>query len=616
MQAFARAVALASSCCVLAVSGTGIANAAWAPVGSNSVSQGDVVSGHPSLAAIGGVPYVAWYAPGDGGNSDIFVSRLDAAGDWNRVGAASRIEESPDGYAFQPNLVNIGDVPYVAFVEWDGTNDELRVSRLDGDEWEQPVGGASPINDATDRDSFTPSLASIGGVPYVAWSETNSDFSGQNLWVSRLNPEGTAWERVGGDSPINSPGFEVNGLTLAVIDGVPWVAWAEQRGLESEIRVARLKADGSGWEEVAGGPQPIKHGAAAITSHPSLVPISGVPYVAWSESTGLDGHDVRVSRLNAAGTAWKEVGGALDHTAGDDSFQPRMTSIDGVPYVAWTETDSPPSGEARISRLNAAGTAWKEVVGGPSPIPHAPDARMTSPSPTVIGGVPYVASLEEAPHSGGLRVSRLEPEFLDQAALATDGEALVLSKVRTYGAAYPIAFQYGPAPALGEQTGTSRTAYDSDVDIVFRVLPRLTPDTDYLWRPIGFDGIRATGLGPLDAFTTRRAFTPRRTRLLIALLRSRLEVLSGRSLTVRYLVTRRARVTLSVLRGGKLAATARGRAHAGRNRITWDGRIDGRRPRPGRYTLVIEARRADGQTARDRARLRISRRSVGSRQQR
>ena len=38
-----------------------------------------------------------------------------------------------------------------------------------------------------------------------------------------------------------------------------------------------------------------------------------------------------------------------------------------MPYVAWSEYDGT-NYEMRVSRLNAAGTAWEQVVGGAGPI--------------------------------------------------------------------------------------------------------------------------------------------------------------------------------------------------------------------------------------------------------
>src|SRR5438093_5911615 len=114
---------------------------------------------------------------------------------WHQpVGGASPINQANDQNAFEPSLTAIG-VPYVAWSEFDGTNDELRVARLNGagTAWAQPVGGASPINQANNRDALEPSLTSIGGVPYVAWNESDSRRAARR--VARLNGAGTAWEQ-------------------------------------------------------------------------------------------------------------------------------------------------------------------------------------------------------------------------------------------------------------------------------------------------------------------------------------------------------------------------------------------------------------------------------------
>jgi hypothetical protein len=112
--------------------------------------------------------------------------------------------------------------------------------------WHQPVGGASPINHASNQDAIVPSVAAIGGAPYVAWSEYD--------------------------------------------------------GANREMRVSRLNAPGTAWEEVVGGASPINHASDRSATEPSLAAIGGVPYVAWQESDGTN-TEVRVSRLNAAGTA-------------------------------------------------------------------------------------------------------------------------------------------------------------------------------------------------------------------------------------------------------------------------------------------------------------------------
>ena len=60
--------------------------------------------------------------------------------------------------------------------------------------WNQPVGGPNPINQATNTDAVGTSLAAIGGVPYVAWSEYDLIEGNTEIRVARLNAAGTDWE--------------------------------------------------------------------------------------------------------------------------------------------------------------------------------------------------------------------------------------------------------------------------------------------------------------------------------------------------------------------------------------------------------------------------------------
>ena len=87
-----------------------------------------------------------------------------------------------------------------------------------------------------------------------------------------------------------------------------------------------------------------------------------MPYVAWHESAAEGNHKVRVSRLNAAGTAWQQIGtgcpGAgctspINHAANRSAFNPSLMAIGGVPYVAWYENELDDM-DIRVSRLNAA----------------------------------------------------------------------------------------------------------------------------------------------------------------------------------------------------------------------------------------------------------------------
>src|SRR5205814_2014092 len=123
------------------------------------------------------------------------VAASSAGAAWHQpVGGASPINNSPSLHATDPRLTSIDGVPYVAWAEHDGTNAELRVSKLNGagTAWTQVVGGASPINQDPNRAAFEPSLTSIGGVPYVAWEE--NDGTNDEIRVSKLT--GGVWTQV------------------------------------------------------------------------------------------------------------------------------------------------------------------------------------------------------------------------------------------------------------------------------------------------------------------------------------------------------------------------------------------------------------------------------------
>jgi hypothetical protein len=602
----------ALSLCVVAMSAAS-ASAAWtqpvpAPLNGGQAAVEQQRYEDQSLAMVVGVPYVAWTERvSQGGFGHLHVSRLNAAGTaWEPVGEPFEFGTE------QPSLASIGGIPYVAF----SNGGVVKVRRLSaaGTEWED-VG--NPISSVGFPSSL--SLASIGGVPYLAWGDTG-------IHVSRLNDAGTAWEPVGPATP-PSAGSGVD-PSLAEIGGFPHVAYTDTSGPNTEIRVSRLNDAGTGWQAVAGGPSPINHAPDRDAQEPSLASVDGVPYVAWTEWDG-DNMQLRVSRRNTEGTAWEEVVGGespLNHRP--DAFalpswinphytilSPRLTAIGGMPYVAWAEYDGL-NHEVRVSRLDGAGESWEEVVGGDSPINQQPNGDAWGLDLASAGGVPYVAWTEDLSGadqqfgSQQVRVTRLEPDFLAQAAFATDTRALLLSKVRTYGVAYPIAFQYGLGGNLDNSTDIVRTAFGNREDTAITTVGGLSPGGTYSWRPIGFDERRTTGEGPVQTFTTTR---PDEEQLLLAVLAPRMHSVAGRRVTVRYFATAPANVRLRVRRHGKAVATVHAQARPGANRISWNGRIGGRRPQPGNYRLVLRATGADGQTASDLVDLRITRRRASTR---
>ncbi|HYH58448.1 MAG TPA: hypothetical protein VD790_04430 [Thermoleophilaceae bacterium] len=606
------------------------AEAAWKqPVGGASpINQSSTQSASaPSLAEFGGVPYVAW-TEFDGVNEEVRVSRLNAAGNgWQQpVGGASPINQSSTGNANATSLAVVAGALYVAWLEDDGVNYELRVSRLNeaGNDWQQPVGGASPINQSPSMTANSPRLAEVGGVLYVAWYE--SDGTNDEMRVSRLNQAGTDWVQVvGGASPINNSASMAppNVLTpsLADVGGVPHVAWIESDGANQEVRVSRLNAAGNDWVQVVGGASPINNSATADAVQTSLVGIGGIPYVAWAEFDAPAGNpEARVSRLNSAGTAWEEVVGGpspINVLPTMGASQPRLAAIGGVPYISWTEFGAT-NREVRVSRLNSAGTAWEQVIGGPSPINHAPTQSAEQARLAVIGGVPHVAWVESDATNDEVRVSRLEPDFSSSQALPTDTGATLLTRVATYGLAWPVGFEHGAG--FASSTATTKTAGDSAT--VVHLLSGLTPATAYSARPFATAGsVQPRVRGPAFSFTTRPANGPGPTgprgpagepaiKLLLGLAADRLKTRAGRRVKAKYVITAAAALTLEIYtRTGKtplvrVGGTAR---KLGRGQIAWNGKIARKRAPAGRYRLLLRATAADRQTTTDQIPLRITR---------
>lgn len=597
----------------------------------------------PSIVVYQGTPHVAWQEF-DGANSEIRVARLDhGSGTWEEIpDVLNPINRNPNRNASDASLAVVGDALHVAWSEHDGLNWEVRVARLHEPamRWEEVAGGESPINHSPLHDGLAPRLADVEGVPYVAWAE----WDGVNNEVRVASLGGAGWEEVvGGDSPINhSDSHDASHVSLAADGDEPYVAWQEWDGTNYEVRVAEWEPGHTEWEHVVDGPSPVNRSSTRSAIRPSLVAIEGIWYVAWSETDGRN-FELRVARLNPSGTAWDElVGGEspINHSPTQDAFRPNLTAIGGTPYVAWTEatgsyytdyhSDEPTPYEIHVARLNAPATAWEHIIRADSPINDAAGSIGSEPSLAGVGGVPYVAWREFDGQNSELRIARLEPEFLDGSELAGERDVLVLQRVRTYGVSYPVVISL----ASGQQVAM-RTAADASEDVLSTRIDGLQPGGTYTWSAFGWDGVAKTGASTLRTFTTRATgdapppptaeppgapaseapsdtpaavAAPRRaSRLVLVPMRRKFLGRAGRSVTMRYLLDRRAKVAISVVRrqGRKRRRVARfsDAGRRGRNRAVWRGR----RVRPGRYTVRFSARVPEGGVARATALLVVRR---------
>ena len=143
---------------------------------------------HIALALDPAADLFAAWVEGDGGapaTSDIYVKRHDAsAGTWSLVGGG---EINGAGSATLPSITIIGTTPWVAYVETANTGvDHVVVRRFDhvASAWEV-IG--SPLNEDPTENAVAPVIASIGGVPYVAFrEETAGPGSAWQVYVKRF----------------------------------------------------------------------------------------------------------------------------------------------------------------------------------------------------------------------------------------------------------------------------------------------------------------------------------------------------------------------------------------------------------------------------------------------
>ena len=308
-----------------------------------------------NIATIGGQAYVAWAeAAGPGNPYKIRVKRFVAGPDeassaWQEVGTAGSINISSTQDATNPDIADVGGVPYVAWTENDGTNDEIRVKRFDGTSWVEVGSGASPINRSPTENGDSPSLASVGGVPYVAWKERNELVGLTRIYSRRIS--GISWGDLEQVNP--SEGRNADSPSLASIGGVAYVAWIENNGTNRVVGVSRRAGDFQ-WQQV-GGASPLNRQAGEDAYDPEMASIGGAPVVAWAEDTGAGGRQIQVSaygdpstnvdrpRIAGIPKTGEELTCAAGSWTGTPTFTylwdraPRTTTADDDP--AWTPID-------------------------------------------------------------------------------------------------------------------------------------------------------------------------------------------------------------------------------------------------------------------------------------
>jgi hypothetical protein len=436
------------------------------------------------------VPYVAW-TEGDERVSQIRVGRLSADGSWTVVGGP--LNRAAGSLAIEPAIAAVGDTVYVTWAEraTESSQFQVYVSRLAGAGFE-PVGGS--LNRSASVGARDPSIVDLAGTPHVAWAEPDA----QNFEVVVARLDGAGWSTVGGLVNHSSRAAAAAGLLamfttqysaeepdLAVVGGVLHVAWSEQSADGKELRVARL-TDGV-WREYGTEEPAVRSGGSP--SQAELAAVGDVPFVAWREATGR--FEVHAARLGDEG-AWTGVGGGAVNPTGS-AGEPTLLAVGWQLWMALSQ-----SGDVRVTRLDAAGTAWTEPVA--APLDRTPTNGVGAPSLFAGDGVPWVAWSEGVMSTRhDVRASRLVPDFLSTEVVASATSATFVSRLRTYGVTYLAGFAWGRAGA-GLPGRTALASAGGEETTIAATVTGLSRKTSYQVQPLALAGSEVRG--EIVQFTT------------------------------------------------------------------------------------------------------------------
>lgn len=309
----------------------------WRIVGTKLNFADNASPSSPSIADVGGVPYVAWQEQDQlTGVFQVYVKRLaqsPAPDTWESVGASLNLD--PARNAIQPDIENVAGVAHVAFAAATAAARKVYVVKDTGASW-SPVGG-SLIFDAL-RDALKPNIFPGQSDLVVGWIETLA--AENDIRVSRYDASGDAWVPRG--SQVNQPDGDARGASYAVVDGKLTAAITVFAGGVDKLIVKQFTTATSSWDAI-GAPLNATTGSAAF---PSIIELNGQPWVAHREVIGGIGR-ILLSRFDAAGAEWEVLPAFVGPNPAGSAM---MTAVAGVPWVAVLE-----------SGANSAGAVWRLV---------------------------------------------------------------------------------------------------------------------------------------------------------------------------------------------------------------------------------------------------------------
>lgn len=345
---------------------------AWAPLGGAPTSLDSEFSGYseshsPSVAIIGGSPWVSWYKWNNSGQTWAIWAKRWTGTAWQN-GAIGVVGSIPaKAYQGPSQIADVGGVPYIAFLETDKSyyppRGLLYVKSWNGTQWNLTGSGPLNINASLNTMASSVSLASDGTHPYVAWTEYTADTTLQTRTPGQINVarwSGSAWVSVGGALNMNTAAW-ANDASIAYMNGQPYVAWTETTTAGNNQLFVKTFT-GSNWVLVGSGTLN-KDTNTGWTFRPSLVAdsVNNTLYIGWVEQQNLGQRpQAYVSKL--VGSTWTPLGGSLNANSTLGSAQRiNLAVTGGQPVAAWGEVNFGSLRQIFAKQWN--GSSWSLLTG-------------------------------------------------------------------------------------------------------------------------------------------------------------------------------------------------------------------------------------------------------------
>ena len=153
----------------------------------------------PSIAAVDNTPYVAFIDGTPPGAHDVIVEEY-GTGTWTAVG--SPLPDSNGDTATGTSLASVGGIPYVAWSESNlNPSSEIDVARYSGTTWTTTAGTTTAVTNRSVDTLSAPELAAAGSRRYLAYGDTNNSTGTTNAYV--VESKNATWPQVGGS--VNDP---------------------------------------------------------------------------------------------------------------------------------------------------------------------------------------------------------------------------------------------------------------------------------------------------------------------------------------------------------------------------------------------------------------------------